>query len=80
VLASPHLSDRERLRADLERADADVFLVELKAAAIDVVAEAAAERGVQLVLADADVLATEGDVDGALDALAAKAREGVAVA
>jgi hypothetical protein len=32
------------------------------------------------VLADADVLPTEGDVDGALDALAAKAREGVAVA
>jgi len=80
VLASPHLSNRERLRADLERADAEVFLVELKAAAIDVVAEAAAERGVELVLADADVLAVEGDVDGELDALAAKAREGVAVA
>jgi hypothetical protein len=32
------------------------------------------------VLADADVLATEGDVDGALDALAAKARAVVAVA
>jgi cyclic 2,3-diphosphoglycerate synthase len=80
VLASPHLSNRERLRADLERADAEVYLVELKAAAIDVVAEAAAERGVELVLADADVLAIEGDVDGELDTLAAKAREGVAVA
>ena len=80
VLASPHLSNREELRADLDRTDADVFLVELKAAAIDVVAEAAGERGVELVLADADVIAVEGDVDGELDALAAKAREGVPVA
>jgi len=35
-----------------------VYLVELKAAAIDVVAEAAATRGVELVLAANDV---EGD-------------------
>jgi cyclic 2,3-diphosphoglycerate synthetase len=56
VLASPHLSDRERLRADLERADADVFLVELKAAAIDVVAEAALERGVDLAFADNELV------------------------
>jgi cyclic 2,3-diphosphoglycerate synthetase len=79
VLASPHLSRREELRRDLERAEADVFLVELKAAAIDVVAEAAAERGARLVLADTDVVATAGDVDGELRALAAAAREGVAV-
>ena len=32
-----------------------MFLVELKAAAIDVVAEAAAERGVEVVLAANDV-------------------------
>ena len=57
---------------DLARADADVFLVELKAAAIDVVAEAAAARGVRLVLADNDVvsLAGEPDVDALLEALA----------
>jgi cyclic 2,3-diphosphoglycerate synthetase len=80
VHVSGALANRSALREELEDLEADVYLVELKAAAIDVVAEAAAERGVQLVLADADVLATEGDVDGALDALAAKAREGVAVA
>jgi cyclic 2,3-diphosphoglycerate synthetase len=50
------LADRSRLRADLERADADLYLVELKAAAIDVVAEAAAERGLELVLADNEVV------------------------
>lgn len=83
VLASPHLADRERLRVDVERAAAaaaDVFLVELKAAAVDVVAEAAAAGGVELVLADADVVPVAGDVDGALDALAVAAREGMAVA
>jgi cyclic 2,3-diphosphoglycerate synthase len=79
VLTSPNLSRRTELRADLERAQADVFLVELKAAAIDVVAEAAAEQGCRLVLADTDVVATAGDVDGELRALAAAAREGVAV-
>jgi cyclic 2,3-diphosphoglycerate synthetase len=79
VLASPHLSRRAELRADLERVRADVFLVELKAAAIDVVAEAAAERGSRLVLADTEVVPTAGDVDGELRALAAAAREGVAV-
>jgi cyclic 2,3-diphosphoglycerate synthetase len=79
VLASPHLSRRTELRADLERVEADVFLVELKAAAIDVVAEAAAERGARLVLADTDVVPTAGDVDGELRALAVAAREGVAV-
>jgi cyclic 2,3-diphosphoglycerate synthase len=50
------LADRGRLRADVESADAEVFLVELKAAAIDVVAEAAAERAVELVLADNEVV------------------------
>ena len=49
------LANREALRAELERIDADVYLVELKAAAIDVVAEAAAARGVALVLAANDV-------------------------
>ena len=72
VLASENLARREALRADLERADADVFLVELKAAAIDVVAEAAAARGVRLVLAANDVVSLPGepDVDALLEALA----------
>jgi cyclic 2,3-diphosphoglycerate synthetase len=57
VLVSRNLAERQRLRRDLERADADVFLVELKAAAIDVVAEAASARGVELILAANDVVA-----------------------
>jgi cyclic 2,3-diphosphoglycerate synthetase len=58
VHVSRNLANREALHAELERVDADVYLVELKAAAIDVVAEAAATRGVELVLAANDV---EGD-------------------
>jgi cyclic 2,3-diphosphoglycerate synthetase len=51
VFASQNLADRAALRRDLESVDAEVFLVELKAAAIDLVAEAAAERGIDVVLA-----------------------------
>ena len=54
--------------------DADVFLVELKAAAIDVVAEAASERGVEVVLAGSDVQAADGqDLDAELLRLADEA-------
>ena len=53
---SRNLANREALRAEFEQIDADVYLVELKAAAIDVVAEAAVERGVELVLADNEVV------------------------
>jgi cyclic 2,3-diphosphoglycerate synthetase len=55
VSSSRSLADRVALRSDLEQVDAEVFLVELKAAAIDVVAEAAAARGAQVVLAAYDV-------------------------
>lgn len=55
VFASQNLADRAALRRELESVEAEVFLVELKAAAIDVVAEAASERGVQVVLAAYDV-------------------------
>ncbi|HXY85608.1 MAG TPA: hypothetical protein VEH52_09000 [Gaiellaceae bacterium] len=61
VAVSRNLGDRARLRADLERVEADVYVVELKAAAIDVVAETAAERGVELVLATNDVVSPELD-------------------
>lgn len=54
---SSSLADRDALRAELERVDAATILVELKAAAIDVVAEAAAERGARLVLLGSDVVA-----------------------
>jgi cyclic 2,3-diphosphoglycerate synthetase len=60
---SGSLADRERLRQELERVEADVFLVELKAAAIDVVAEAASERGIDVVLAGSDVAAAPGEPD-----------------
>jgi cyclic 2,3-diphosphoglycerate synthetase len=54
VAASAALSDRTRLRADLHAAAGtfDVLLTELKAAAIDVVAEAGQAAGVPTVLLD----------------------------
>ena len=74
VHVSGALADRERLRSELEGVDAEVFLVELKAAAIDVVAEAASERGVEVVLAGSDVTAVDGqDLDAELLRLASEA-------
>ncbi len=61
VAVSMNLADRTRLREDLDRVDADAYLVELKAAAIDVVAETAARRGVDVVLAVNDVVSAELD-------------------
>jgi cyclic 2,3-diphosphoglycerate synthetase len=61
VAVSRNLADRAKLREDLARTDANVYLVEIKAAAIDVVAEVAAERGVELVFADNEVVAHELD-------------------
>ena len=49
VLVSGALADRPALRAAIAGVAADVFLTEQKAAAVDVVAEAAAERGAELV-------------------------------
>ena len=66
VHVSGSLADRRTLREELEQVDADVWLVELKAAAIDVVAEAGLERGVEVVLARNDVVAVEGDLDAEL--------------
>ena len=60
VAVSRNLADRERLGHDLAAVAADVFLVELKAAAIDVVAEQAAERGVDVVLAAEAARCAEG--------------------
>jgi cyclic 2,3-diphosphoglycerate synthetase len=71
---SGNLSDRGRLRDDLAGADADVFLVELKAAAVDVVAEEAARRGVRIVIASNDVVPLPGEpsLDLELDRLASE--------
>ena len=60
VHVSGSLSNRAKLREELETVDAEVFLVELKAAAIDVVAAAGRERGVEVVLAGSDVLPVPG--------------------
>jgi len=69
VTVSRNLADRAKLREDLARTDADVYLVEIKAAAIDVVAEAALERGAQVVFADNEVVSPE--LDGAVQRLVA---------
>ncbi len=64
VHISGNLSRRPELRADLaslEARSADLYLVELKAAAIDVVAETAAERGVPVVLCDNEVRTVDGE-------------------
>ena len=81
VLVSGNLARREALREDLARVEADVYLVEIKAAAIDVVAEAAARRGVEVVFADNELVpAGVLDLDTELIRLAdqAIAREAVA--
>ena len=76
VSVSCNLSRRDELRQDLERADADVYLVEIKAAAIDVVCEAASESSTELVFADNDVVPLDGqaNLDDELRALADAAR------
>jgi len=57
VHVSASLADRTALRRELAASDADTYLVELKGAAIDVVAEHAAANGKQVVLAANDVVA-----------------------
>ena len=61
VHVSRNLARRDELREELERVDAEVYLVELKAAAVDVVAEAALDRGAEVVLAANDVVSDELD-------------------
>ncbi len=56
VHVSGNLARREALREELDRVDADTYLVEIKAAAIDVVAEAAVARGRELVFADNELV------------------------
>ena len=68
VHVSRNLADREALRRELDGLDADTFLVEVKAAAIDIVAEHAREAGKNVVLAANDVVAP--GLDEALLALA----------
>ena len=63
VHASASLADRAVLREELERVDADVYLVEIKAAGIDVVADTARSRGVRVVFADNEPIPLPGEPD-----------------
>jgi cyclic 2,3-diphosphoglycerate synthetase len=58
---SGNLADRAALREELETILADMYVVELKAAAIDVVAEVALARGSEVVLAANDVVSLPGE-------------------
>lgn len=72
VAMSANLADRARLRDDLASVDAETYVIEIKAAAIDVVAEVALERGARVVFARNDVVSLPGepDLDVELRALA----------
>jgi cyclic 2,3-diphosphoglycerate synthase len=75
TLLSGSLARREELRRELdspEAREAETYLVEIKAAAIDVVAELASEREIPVVFADNEVLTVdpETDLDGQVEALA----------
>jgi cyclic 2,3-diphosphoglycerate synthetase len=72
VHVSRNLARRDLLREELAGVEADLYLVELKAAAVDVVAEHALERGARVVLAADDVVA-----DGLDEAILALGREEV---
>ncbi|MBM2821450.1 MAG: cyclic 2,3-diphosphoglycerate-synthetase [Thermoleophilia bacterium] len=63
IHVSGNLADRGLLRRELVDVDADVFLIELKAAAVDVVAEAALAQGAEVVLAANDVVPVADDED-----------------
>jgi cyclic 2,3-diphosphoglycerate synthase len=63
VHASPNLADRAVLRDELARVDAEVYLVEIKAAGIDVVADTAKARGVDVVFADNEPIPLPGQPD-----------------
>jgi cyclic 2,3-diphosphoglycerate synthetase len=78
---SGNLGDRAALRAELAHLEADVIVLEIKAAAIDVVAEEAARLGIPVVLAANDVVALPGepDLDLELEQLAAEAISTAAV-
>jgi cyclic 2,3-diphosphoglycerate synthase len=77
VLVSAALADRRRLAADVARAagEADIFLCEIKAAAVDVVAEAAEAAGRGLVFCDNEPVAVDGGLAEAADEAARLAAE-----
>lgn len=62
VHTSGNLANRSALRSELAHVSAEVYLVELKAAAVDVVAEAGLARGADVVLVTNDVVSVSGEV------------------
>ena len=66
VHVSTNLGDRAALARELAVLDADTYLVEVKAAAIDVVAEHALANDRHVVLAANDVVPLAGDLDAVL--------------
>jgi cyclic 2,3-diphosphoglycerate synthetase len=81
VASSPHLSNRQMLREDMQRASGrfDLLITELKAAAIDVVASAGAEAGVPTVLCDNEPIVVGGGdfaslIDGAVELAMSRAK------
>jgi cyclic 2,3-diphosphoglycerate synthase len=62
VGSSSHLANRPLLAADMERAEkAEVLVVELKAAAVDLATRLALERGMEVVFCDNRVVPVGGD-------------------
>jgi cyclic 2,3-diphosphoglycerate synthetase len=60
VYVSGNLSDRSALAKELDSVDADVYLTEIKAAGIDLVAETGLARGVEVVLAANELMPLPG--------------------
>jgi cyclic 2,3-diphosphoglycerate synthase len=76
VVVSTNLARRAELASDLDRAAAercDVYLTELKAAAIDTVAERAAAEGARVIFVRNRPVGLDADLDAALLELAADA-------
>ncbi|TML43205.1 MAG: 2,3-diphosphoglycerate synthetase [Actinobacteria bacterium] len=70
VHVSGNLADRPALLRELATVDADVYLTEIKAAGIDVVAEAGVKRGVEIALAANDLVQLPGQPELDAEALA----------
>ena len=77
VNVSGSLARRGELAKEMAQIDAEVFLVELKAAAVDVVIEEAVARGCEVGLVDNELVPLEGeaDLEPELLELAQQARE-----
>lgn len=76
VHVSGNLARRQELASELAQIDAELFLVELKAAAVDIVIEEAVARGCEVGLIDNELVPLEGEaeLEHALLELAQQAR------